>query len=62
MSFKIGDRVISRGIYSRKYGAGKIIDINLNVATVIFNNQVIESFAFAMLRKEEKYELSRNAQ
>lgn len=52
MEFNIGDRVVSIGLHSRKYGIGKIIDINLKVATVIFNNQAVESFNFAMLKKQ----------
>ena len=34
--FKVGDRVRSIGIHSSAYGAGKITDIKLNVATVTF--------------------------
>lgn len=33
---KIGDRVRSIGIHSKSYGAGKITDLKLNVATVTF--------------------------
>lgn len=49
--FKIGDRVRSIGICTRDYGVGEIIDIKRNVATVIFNNRLMESFHFAMLEK-----------
>ena len=53
MSFKIGDRVISRGLYSRMFGIGKIIDIQRNVAIVLFdNNQATEGFHIAMLKKQ----------
>ncbi len=33
---KIGDRVRSIGLHSSSYGAGKIVDIKINVATVTF--------------------------
>ena len=49
--FKIGDHVRSIGMNSRDYGVGQIIDIKLNVATVVFNNQLMESFHFALLEK-----------
>jgi hypothetical protein len=52
--FKIGDLVVSRGLYSRKYGTGKIIEIERNVATVIFeHNLATESFHVAMLEKSK---------
>jgi hypothetical protein len=52
--FKIGDLVVSRGLYSRKYGTGKIIEIERNVATVIFeHNLATESFHVAMLKKSK---------
>lgn len=52
--FKIGDLVVSRGLYSRKYGTGKIIEIERNVATVIFEyNLATESFHIAMLEKSK---------
>jgi len=52
MSFKIGDRVVSRGLYSRMFGIGKIIDIQRNVAVVLFDNQATEGFHVAMLKKQ----------
>ena len=51
MQFKIGDRVVSRGIYSKMFGIGKITAIKLNVATVVFDDsQAVESFHFSMLK------------
>jgi len=52
--FKIGDLVVSRGLYSKKFGTGKIIEIERNVATVIFeHNLATESFHVAMLEKSK---------
>lgn len=51
--FKIGDRVVSRGMYSKMFGTGKITEIKLNVATVVFDeNLATESFHVAMLEKQ----------
>jgi hypothetical protein len=50
--FKIGDRVRSIGIHSSCYGAGKITDIRLNVATVTFIlDGRTESFNLKMLKE-----------
>lgn len=49
--FKIGDRVASRGINSRLYGVGKVTDVKLNVATVLYDCGRIEAYNVAMLRK-----------
>ena len=50
--FEIGDRVRSRGIHSKEYGAGKIASIKLDVATVVFNiDGRIESFNLQMLKE-----------
>jgi len=52
--FEIGDLVVSRGLHSRKYGTGKIIEIERNVATVVFEcNLATESFHVAMLEKSK---------
>lgn len=52
--FEVGDLVVSRGLYSRKYGTGKIIQIERNVATVIFErNLATESFHVALLEKSK---------
>ena len=51
-NFQIGDRVRSIGVYSKGYGAGKITDIKLNVATVTFNlDGRTESFHVKMLKE-----------
>ena len=50
MTFKTGDRVRSIGLHSRDYGSGKVIATNRDVATVLFEDHLIEeSFHFAML-------------
>ena len=50
--FKVGDRVRSIGGYSKGYGAGKITDIKLNVATVTFIlDGRTESFHVKMLKE-----------
>ena len=52
MTFKVNDRVRSIGMNSRDYGSGKVIATNRNVATVLFEDHLIEeSFHFAMLRE-----------
>lgn len=52
--FKIGDRVVSHGMYSKMFGTGKIIEIERNVATVLFErNLATESFNVAMLEKSK---------
>ena len=54
LMFKIGDRVVSRGMYSKRFGTGKIIEIERNVATVLFErNLATESFNVAMLEKSK---------
>ena len=52
MTFKTGDRVRSIGLHSRDYGMGRVIETKLNVATVLFEDVLVqESFHFAMLRE-----------
>ena len=49
---KIGDRVRSIGNITKRYGAGKITEINKNVATVKFNfDGREEPFNVQMLKK-----------
>lgn len=50
--FKVGDRVRSIGLHSKAYGAGKITEIRLNVATVTFIlDGRTESFNLKLLKK-----------
>ena len=50
--FKVGDRVRSIGNITKRYGAGKIVAISLNVATVKFNlDGREEPFNVQMLKK-----------
>ena len=52
MTFKVNDRVRSIGLHSRDYGSGKVIATNRDVATVLFEDVLVqESFHFAMLRE-----------
>ena len=50
--FQVGDRVRSIGNITKRYGAGKITEINKDVATVKFNlDGRIEPFNVQMLKK-----------